>query len=127
LLAEKNRSRFRWGLPQGGVEEGESHIDGAKREIEEELGLRLNKLYPTDINYPYEWPEEHQQKRGFWGQEVKFFLAKLPPDQEIKYNLDDPYEPQNSQLVSLEEAQTMIEGEEYFAIIKQLHAQANQA
>lgn len=125
LLAEKNRENHRWQLPQGGVEEGESHADAAQREVREELGLSLEKLTPTEIIHTYEWPSEHQAKRGFWGQAVHFFLAPLPPNQEIKYDRIHTDEPQNSKLVTLDEAEKLVTAE-YFQIIKKLHAQAHQ-
>lgn len=127
LLAEKNRPKFSWQLAQGGVEEGESHANAAIRETEEELGLKLKNVTDSGLTYTYEWPKEQQEKRGFWGQEVHFFLAPLPLDQEIKYNPDTPEEPQNSQLVTLNEAEKMLANPPYFEIIKQLYAQANQA
>jgi len=127
LLAEKNRPHNRWQIAQGGVEEGESHAEGARREMREELGLELSHLTPTSLTYIYEWPEVQKKLRGFWGQEVHFFLAKLPTDQKIKYNAADPKEPQNSKLVTLAEAEKLIENPAYFQIIQKLHAQAHQA
>ncbi len=126
LLAEKNRPNHPWQLPQGGVEKGETHAEAAKREIQEELGLKLEKLTEAEVIHTYEWPKKLQSERGFWGQEVHFFLAELPLNQEIKYDPDNLDEPQNSKIVTISEAEKLLKDPLYFEIIKKLHAQANQ-
>lgn len=65
-------------FPQGGIDEGESPLDGAIRELTEETGLDLNGQEPV-AEYPdwltYEFPEdvpEHLKK--YRGQKQKWFF-----------------------------------------------------
>ena len=53
VLNEKNRvfvgkrkdnPVYNWQMPQGGVNEGEKLIDAMKRELEEETGIKNNKI-----------------------------------------------------------------------------------
>ncbi|MFW1665625.1 NUDIX domain-containing protein [Acinetobacter ursingii] len=56
LLLKANYGNFAWGLPGGGIDPGETILQGLQRECEEELGLivrvdYLSGLYlHTDIN-----------------------------------------------------------------------------
>ncbi len=54
VLLVQNKSGERWGLPGGGVDEGETSMDGLQREFQEETGLRINDdttTLLTDITY----------------------------------------------------------------------------
>jgi len=71
-----------WQLPQGGIDVGESPVEGAWRELEEETGLG-----PTDVRlvdeYPdwtvYEWPDG--VKRGArLGQAQRWFFFEARHD-----------------------------------------------
>jgi 8-oxo-dGTP pyrophosphatase MutT (NUDIX family) len=82
-----------WGFPRGGVEEGESLIEAAKREILEEVGLTENQLsfikslgsykrYPGGIT---------KGTPGAYPMEIHMFLFKtkytgklIPTDDDIK-------------------------------------------
>lgn len=46
VLLVKNTYGYKLSLPGGGIKKGESPQDGAKREIFEELGIRMNMLKP---------------------------------------------------------------------------------
>ncbi len=125
LLVKKNRPKHAWQLPQGGVESGESIEQALHREVKEELGFILGYVRSANKTHTYRWPMKIQSKRGFCGQCVHFFIASYPQGQEIIYNVDDPYEPQSSRLVSLAEARKIIDSNEYFFIIQELYAQAS--
>ena len=47
------KSERAWGIPKGGIEEGESTIDAAIRETREELGINVNKklIKPTQYTF----------------------------------------------------------------------------
>ncbi len=46
LLVRHNYGHRLWTFPGGGVHKGESFEDGARREIQEELGVTIHKLTP---------------------------------------------------------------------------------
>lgn len=83
-----------WQVPQGGVEEGESHLEGAVRELKEETGIRTVKLLRNTQNlYKYDFPEAALKKfrsknsdSYFVGQEARFFLFDFLGD-ESEINL----------------------------------------
>ena len=72
----------RWGTPGGGLIPGESHEDGVRREVREELGL-------TDFEIgAHVWNRVHlfPMITGHDGQRERFFLVRVPhftPDPEI--------------------------------------------
>lgn len=89
LTHNKSHGPDFWKLPQGGVEPGESLQEAIKREVLEELGTNdLEVIKQCQTIHKYEWPKEVQEKKGFIGPELSFFLLKCPdgvvlkPDQE---------------------------------------------
>jgi len=77
-------SKGHWDFPKGHVEEGESLIEGAKRELEEEAGIKSIKAYPTfmeKISYYY----VEQGERRF--KEVYFFLGEVA-SKEVKISFE---------------------------------------
>ena len=92
LLLERTDVRGAWQFPQGGLDQGETPVEGARREAEEETGiaataLRLKGRYPDLL--AYELPERAQTKRTGLGQVQYWFyfetravnapLEQLPP------------------------------------------------
>src|SRR6266851_3327387 len=57
----------------GKVEEGESFEDGARREVEEEIGILAKKLRDLGVVYFYFPAKENRQK---WNMEVRIFLCE---------------------------------------------------
>ena len=55
---------------KGGMHEGELRIETLKREIEEELGSKVEYeiLAPSNWFLVYEWPPEYRRAHGFMGQ-----------------------------------------------------------
>ena len=72
-----------WQMPQGGVDEGETPVQAALRELGEETGISENSvevLAESDDWIPYELPHELVPKlwKGqFRGQTQKWFLLKF--------------------------------------------------
>lgn len=67
-------------FPKGHIEEGETELKTAFRELEEETGIREPKLihsFYEQINYSYRRGDQNYTKQ------VTFFLALTSPNQEI--------------------------------------------
>lgn len=70
-----------WGMPQGGIEKGESAAEAATRELAEETGLLVNEWqaetdWHTLILADFVRKNNNRYK-NFIGQKYKWFLAKL--------------------------------------------------
>ena len=66
-----------WQMPQGGVDQNESFLEAAKRELEEETGIKTVKII-KELNYwlEYELPDHLLGKilQGYKGQKQKWFI-----------------------------------------------------
>lgn len=71
LLVQRKNPPFRghWALPGGFVEEGETLLQGAQRELEEETGLSLATLFPLPVWFdsPGRDPRGRVVSAVFWG------------------------------------------------------------
>ena len=63
----------RWGTPGGGLDPGESHRDGVRREVREELGLVDFDLGPHVWSRTYLFP----MITGHDGQRERYFLIRV--------------------------------------------------
>ena len=73
LFAERVDIANAWQLPQGGVEENESYIDAAIRELFEETCVSSIKLIgQTKREYKYEFPPRLQRKAYLKYGELKY-------------------------------------------------------
>ena len=74
LMKFSYRGRCWWCAPGGGLEEGETHEDAAKREIAEETGFELQR-----VNH-WVWNREHvcQLKGRLVRQIERYFVASVP-------------------------------------------------
>ena len=74
-----NPKKF-WQMPQGGVDQNESFLEAAKRELEEETGIKTVKII-KELNYwlEYELPDHLLGKilQGYKGQKQKWFIMKF--------------------------------------------------
>ena len=75
-----------WQFPQGGVDEGETYIDGLYREMNEEIGTSKFKAIATTHNlYSYEWPPHLKQRDEYIGQKQRYYLILfLGSDEDLK-------------------------------------------
>ncbi len=79
LLVRKPRKDHAWQFPQGGVDEGESLMHAAQRELMEECGpdLRVNVFPEPAAEYQYDFPADFLRHHGeFQGAHVTFFYAQ---------------------------------------------------
>jgi len=84
-----------WQMPQGGVDQNESFIEAAKRELEEETGIKTIKII-KELNYwlEYELPDYLLGKiwKGkYRGQKQKWFIMSfIGKDDEINIKTKKP-------------------------------------
>ncbi len=79
LLVKGLFSRQQWALPGGGLKRDETYQQAAKREVFEEVGLRIDKLKYIGRAYSYE---------SFWRFPVRVYLASLNDLDEEKLNAE---------------------------------------
>ena len=84
-----------WQMPQGGVNKNENFLNAAKRELEEETGVKsIELIKELDEWLEYELPENLLGKiwKGkYRGQKQKWFVMKfIGKDEEINVNTKNP-------------------------------------
>ena len=82
LIVHKPRRRDAWQIPQGGIEEGETTEEAAKRELKEETGITLRpleELRKTPHVYIYDYPEsfKKREKPKYAGQHLTFVMVTV--------------------------------------------------
>ena len=85
-----------WQFPQGGIDNGESPIEAAKREIFEEVGIKPSKIKVLGkikdwVKYeiPKELAKKSFKKKGIVGQKQKWFIFKIKSEACISF-VNDP-------------------------------------
>ena len=77
-----------WGLPQGGVDDGEIDNDAILREVKEETNISsIDVLGKFENVYKYGWTKEHKKREvtGYKGQRQSLYILKFNgEDSEIK-------------------------------------------
>ncbi len=80
LIVKKPRKDHAWQFPQGGVDSGESLLEGAQRELREECGADLKvEFFPEPIGtYSYFFPADFKRyEENITGAKVTFFRAEF--------------------------------------------------
>ena len=76
-----NQKGNHWQMPQGGIDENENFLEAAKRELEEETGIKSVKLIKELDNWlTYDLPENligKIWKGKYRGQKQKWFIMKF--------------------------------------------------
>jgi putative (di)nucleoside polyphosphate hydrolase len=89
---------YQWQMPQGGVDRGETPVEAAIRELEEEVGVRphhIDVLEETDDWLYYEFPTNlrvtMKQRGRFIGQRQKWFAFRFKGrDADIRLDTHTP-------------------------------------
>jgi len=80
LIVKKPRKENAWQFPQGGVDEGESDLQAAKRELMEECGMNLKVKFRGERpvgEYKYFFPKDFtRHDKNIVGAKVRFFEAE---------------------------------------------------
>ncbi len=119
LIVKKPRKHHAWQFPQGGVDRGETLLEGAQRELREECGEDLEvKFHPDPLgSYAYFFPKDFRRyKEGVTiGAKVAFFRAEFL-DGEIELERE---ELEDYKWVKKEELGNYLEGE-YLEVVLSL-------
>ena len=96
VLICKRKNSNQWQFPQGGIDEGESPMEAAKREIFEEVGIKPSKIKVLGkikdwVKYeiPKELAKKSFKKKGIVGQKQKWFIFKIKTEACISF-VNDP-------------------------------------
>ena len=90
LLVHKPRENHAWQFPQGGIDEGETPEEAAKRELLEELGTRDFEGFKRSKHvYFYEFPIGYSRE-GYTGHKQMYLLVEfLGEEQDIKLDANE--------------------------------------
>ena len=78
-----------WQFPQGGVDDGEDLYAAARRELEEETGVRSTRLLGrTEGWLSYDFPPEAQRHRKGWAGQKQIWFALGFEGDEAEINLE---------------------------------------
>ncbi|MEE4210258.1 MAG: RNA pyrophosphohydrolase [Parvularcula sp.] len=86
---------YRWQMPQGGIDRGESVEEAAFRELHEETGVKSARiLFSTPGWLAYDFPPKFRRKEKDWHGQRQKWVAMLfeGADEEIDLNVHDPAE-----------------------------------
>lgn len=101
--------QWRWQMPQGGVDEGEDIETAAKRELQEETGVRSATLIAMTPGWlAYDFPRGYK-KKNWKGQRQKWAAMLFDgKDSEIDLEADDHQEFDDWRWAELEEVTGLI-------------------
>lgn len=102
---------YRWQMPQGGIDKGETLEEAAFRELHEETGVKSARLLFTTPGWlAYDFPPRYQRRgRGWIGQRQKWVVMLFEgDDSEVDLNVHSPAEFERWRWASLDELEELI-------------------
>jgi putative (di)nucleoside polyphosphate hydrolase len=102
---------YRWQMPQGGIDAGESVSEAARRELHEETGVRSARLLFTTPGWiAYDFPPKYRRTGKKWHGQRQKWVAMLfeGEDEEIDLNVHDPAEFERWRWAGLEEMEELV-------------------
>lgn len=124
LLLHKPRKNDAWQLPQGGVETGETILQAALRELQEEAGItQAEVLGESSRRYQYDFPPTFRRFRpdNVRGQEIHFIIARVAADTTVNV---DQREIDSFAWVDPEQLHLYIRREEYLELVRRVIQEA---
>ncbi|MEM1409533.1 MAG: RNA pyrophosphohydrolase [Pseudomonadota bacterium] len=107
----RQENPYRWQMPQGGIDRGETPAQAAARELHEETGIRSAKLLFTTPGWlAYDFPPQYRRGKKDWkGQRQKWAVMLFEgDDSEIDLNQHDPAEFERWRWANLDELEDLV-------------------
>lgn len=123
LLVHKPRKRDAWQIPQGGIEAGETQVEAAFRELQEETGLKLSgDVHVSPHTYSYDFPPEFVRRHNPVNAGQKLCFVVIEADADVEVTVDEN-EVDSYFWVLPEQLPTYLERQAYLEVIQKVLAQ----
>ncbi len=119
LIVKKPRTDHAWQFPQGGVDEGETYEEAAKRELKEELGSeKFQGFMKSKHVLFYEFPTGYSRDDKYTGHKQSYYFVEFLGD-ESDIELDKE-ELEDHRWIYQTELEEYIQSPEYLKKVQQV-------